>query len=217
MKEEEFVQRMEIVEKELEGVVSPAGARNYRLDHLKRTFRNCRKILELEEIDTRKVDREALLTAAMFHDIGCIHHINSQGKLDKTLKKECEKSHEQLSAEYVMKNVDMEQEKLEKTAAIIGGHHRKDPEHYETMILQDADNLDELGALAVWRSLTYAGNQESDLDSEIEYWKENREKLEKMVSRFNLRKTREIAEKRLKRVKDFMESLEKEKKAEDIR
>lgn len=120
-----------------------------RFKHIQRVFQWCKRIM----VDCPNCNREMLLTAAIFHDVGY-----SYGKKD----------HAKKSAEIFLKYAvehDFDFEFMMRTSEIIALHSDKNlikekssPE--ELVLLLEADLLDEEGALGIVWDLLYKGMNE---------------------------------------------------------
>ncbi|MFB6088266.1 MAG: HD domain-containing protein [Candidatus Aenigmatarchaeota archaeon] len=201
-------------------VIEPGGSKGFRYYHSLRVFRYCKKILKYDEIDNDKIDRDALLISALFHDIGGSKSIeNGIMRANRSQVEDYEENHESRSARFVEENLEGLSDGLkEKVENIVSEHHSEDPDNYETLILQDADNLDELGYLTIFRTFTYIGFKEQTFDEMIDYYMQAEEnnKLEEILKRFNFKSTRKVAEQRISKAKKFMEELMKEHEGGDL-
>lgn len=100
-----------------------------------------------------KADLFVLEVAAVLHDIGRDHEINSKGKL----------CHAKKGAEIaggILKNHGVHADDIEKITHCIGSHRNKTdlkPQSLEAKILFDADKLDAIGAVGIGRVFMFAG------------------------------------------------------------
>jgi len=186
-----------------------AGGINYRYLHGIRTMNACQKILGSPELVNKKVDKTILFVSALFHDIGKILNVETDGTLDGDRSKDLV-SHEETGSRIVgnyLKDI-LSGKNIKKIAKIIKEQKKFNPKHIETKILKDADALDSIGLINVWRMFTYSANKHRSLESTFNYYRQNvhNNKNEKLY--FSL--TKKIANERRKKLKKFMSDLVKE-------
>ena len=114
----------------------------HNLDHVMRVYNLCLVLAKYEE----NVDLEVLVPAALLHDIARVEEIGDKtGKID----------HAVLGSELagdILKNMDYDEEKVEKIKHCILAHRYRtgnEPSTIEAKILFDADKLDAIGAVGV--------------------------------------------------------------------
>lgn len=192
------------------------GGVNYRYYHGLRTMKACKKILNSQELVNTKVNKKALLIAALFHDIGKVSYIEADGTLQGDRSKD-EISHEELGARILPKYLEnvISESDIKQIANIIRNQHDLKSNFIETRILHDADVLDSIGLINVWRMFTYSGKKARSLEETLIYYKE----ISKDIKRnehlyFSVTKT--IAKRRRYRLKGFILDFEKEYKYQDF-
>jgi len=143
--------------------------------------------------------------AALLHDVG------------RSLKKEDEvKNHAEISAElaenFLLKNnFDITIEDVENILHCIRAHsfsNDLEPITLEAKILSDADKLDALGAIGLYRTIGFTISRNRGLDDVIEHL-EN--KILKLKNRLYLDISKEIAESREKLIIKFYNEIKEEK------
>ncbi len=143
--------------------------------------------------------------AALLHDVG------------RSLKKEDEvKNHAEISAElaenFIIKNnFDITIEDVENILHCIRAHsfsNDLEPITLEAKILSDADKLDALGAIGLYRTIGFTISRNRGLDDVIEHL-EN--KILKLKNRLYLDISKEIAESREKLIIKFYNEIKEEK------
>jgi len=143
--------------------------------------------------------------AALLHDVG------------RSLKKEDEvKNHAEISAElaenFLLKNnFDITIEDVENILHCIRAHsfsNDLEPKTLEAKILSDADKLDALGAIGLYRTIGFTISRNRGLDDVIEHL-EN--KILKLKNRLYLDISKEIAESREKLIIKFYNEIKEEK------
>jgi len=152
------------------------------------------------------VDLNILKIAALLHDIGRI-----QEKRD--IKK---RNHAEISAE-LAKNFlypnryNLTQNEIDKITHCIQAHSYSNelvPETLEAKILSDADKLDALGAIGLYRTIGFTILRNGDLDDVIEHL-EN--KILKLKNRLFLDLSKDIASTREKIIIDFYNKIKEQK------
>lgn len=123
-----------------------------KLEHTKRVYVWANRLLEHEE-----ANKEVVLTAAIFHDVGYIYS-----------GKEHPKYSAEICREY-MQNAKYENQFIDKVAGIVANHGNKellnDPNaSKEQILLIEADCLDESGTLSILRDALSEGTK-----SEVSY------------------------------------------------
>ncbi len=176
----------------------------------------CQKLLRYDEIKERvkTIDEQALLISALFHDVGVI--VNK-----KEINSNIHEPHELNGSKVVTKLLSnhLSKETITKISEIILEHHSSNPKHAETLILQDADKLDETGLLNVWRMISYASYTRRTLKDQISYYfNQEQERLRKKITNneFHFQVSKRIAEQRLNKTTSFMNEIRKETTGDDF-
>lgn len=125
-----------------------------KLEHTKRVYIWANRLLESEE-----ADKEVLLTAVIFHDVGYTYSDREHPKYSAEICKE------------YLKNNNYNEEFIEKVTDIIANHGNKEllfsqSTSKEQILLIEADCLDESGALSVLRDALSEGSS-----SDASYYK----------------------------------------------
>lgn len=204
---QDFVDEVRILKSLFENTYEQAGGRGHRFFHSLRVAGIC---LELQQKLLGKSRNEKFLVlAALFHDIGKAPRVEAGGRLDGRLKADMFYGrhniiqvvypllYHHLSSKYPPK-------KLALVSAYISGNGS-----LESQLLQDADNLDEMGLVNIWKMFTYSGlNKVSIIDTVDYYFKEDRPRLiEKIRSEMYFPETKTMGLKRLERVDQFLNDL----------
>ena len=151
-------------------------------------------------------DLNILKIAALLHDIGRI-----QEKED--VKK---RNHAEISAELAKNFLEpnrynLTQNEIDKITHCIQAHSYSNelvPETLEAKILSDADKLDALGAIGLYRTIGFTILRNGDLDDVIEHL-EN--KILKLKNRLFLDISKDIASTREKIIIDFYNKIKEQK------
>ncbi len=144
------------------------------------------------------VDYEVLQLAALLHDIGRVsgveNHVARSAQIARAL----------------LKLVGYPEGRVERVVEAIVSHsysRGQRAESLEAMILSDADKVDALGAIGLVRVFMYSGTLGRDLEGSLDHI---RSKILKLPQLLYTDVARREAEKRVRLVAEFLESLERE-------
>ena len=143
--------------------------------------------------------------AALLHDIGRNHK----------KRKTSNKNHAELSSEMASKflnsyTIELSQEDFKNIIHSIRSHsfsNNSIPKTLEAKILSDADKLDALGAIGLYRTIGFTVKNNGKLDDVINHLEE---KITKLKDRLYLDISKKIAEKRQKIILDFYKEIKDE-------
>ncbi len=142
---------------------------------------------------------DVVVIAALFHDVG--------RPLEDTLGKcHAETSAETASSFLIQNSLN---DMVPEIKEIILSHRyskKIEPTTKEGKILKDADALDALGAIGLYRTISYSVENEYNLERALKHFEEKLFKLPSLM-RFDL--TRKIAEKETEMLRDFVKQAEK--------
>ncbi len=135
-----------------------------RSEHILRVFNWAKKLIENSDFDNN-IDKESVLIAALFHDVGY-----SQAKGEGHATKSAE-----MFIEYA-KNVDFDIKNIEFIEYLINTHSQKDllktDIPLELVVLMEADLLDETGAISiVWDCMMEGSKKEQSFEKTYEHIK----------------------------------------------
>lgn len=167
----------------------PFGTHGF--EHVDRVFDTCLHIGLAE-----RADLDVLLPAALLHDIAREEEGHAQAGAEK--------------AKPILRRYGQPEETIEKIAAAISSHSfsgKRPPETLEAKILSDADKLDALGAVGVYRTAEYSGEHERPIEDFVAHF---HEKLLKLESLLFTDEAKRMARGRTQYMKDFLAQLEKE-------
>jgi uncharacterized protein len=166
--------------------------------HSKRVFRLCM------EIGTRlNADLDVLIIASLMHDIGRRYEdIESE-------------SHAEISADMALdflkcNDFNLSKSEIDNIINCIRAHsysNKIKPMSREAMILSDADKIDALGAIGLYRTIGYTIKMHGGLDKVIEHLEK---KIMHLKDQLFLEESKKIAEKREKIIIDFYHELKEE-------
>jgi uncharacterized protein len=143
--------------------------------------------------------------AALLHDIG------RKSKYKKTYSK----NHAEVSADMAFEFLDscdfkLSQEDFDNIIHCIRSHsfsNNINPQTIEAKILSDADKLDALGAIGLYRIIGFTVKNKGNIDDIIKHLEE---KIIKLKDRLFLDISKEFAEKRQKIILDFYKEIKDE-------
>ena len=213
--EEKYKKIIEIVQEKL-----ICSAHN--LDHVFRVYNLCLLIAKSE----KDVDLEILIPSALLHDIARVEEsADKTGKIDHAVLGS-------VLVEDILKNLDYEEEKIEKIKHCIIAHRFRtgnEPKSIEAKILFDSDKLDIIGATGIARSFMLAGQfgQRLTVNQELnEYIRSNTVengrikdvsqhtpfieyelKFKKIPNKLYTEKAKEIGKERLKFMEEYFNRL----------
>lgn len=183
-----------------ENVWEFGGGYGFRYHHGVRVMKYCQKIAQFSRFKDENLNKDALLIAALFHDIGKIEAVNENGQL--VYGNYGGISHDALGAKiapsYLEKYIK-DKELIDLICLIISEQESKIiPTRIESKIIKDADRLDHYGVLHLWCSITYANYNNKNVEGLKEFWEgeEGKVKYEANFSKFYFPEIRDIAEKR---------------------
>lgn len=148
---------------------------------------------------------DILKISVLLHDIGRIE------EMDDKLKR----NHADISAEKAYKflytqNLNLSPDDIDKIIHCIKAHSFSNnitPETLEAKILSDADKLDALGAIGLYRTIGFTIKNNGNLHDVMKHLEE---KILKLKNNLFLDISRKIADKKQKIILDFYEDIKKE-------
>ena len=168
--------------------------------HVDRVYNLCLKLTK-----DLNVNIKVLKIAALLHDIG-------RNKKDITKEK---KNHAEVSSELADKylssqNFNISEEELKNVIHCIRSHSYSNdlpPRTLEAKILSDADKLDAIGAIGLYRTIGYTVKNEGTIINVIEHLED---KIMKLKDKLFLGISKKIAEKREKIIFEFYKEIKNE-------
>ena len=178
-----------------------SNKRFHSLEHTLRVVNTC--IFLAKELDAYM---DIVTLAAMFHDIG---------RPEESLTGRCHAEIGSEEAAHFLKQEGLNALIADVCKAIETHRFSKgiEPVTLEAKILQDADALDALGAMGLYRTLGFSFENERDLDEAVMHF---HEKLFKLSARMHFPITKKLAMEREKILWDFVDGIDSEKKKTDF-
>jgi uncharacterized protein len=160
-------------------------------EHTERVYRACQVI----GVETG-ADLDILLPAALLHDIARGNENHAMASAEQ--------------AKGVLKPLGMTQDRIEAITVAISAHSFSGgakPQSLEAQILSDADKLDAMGALGVYRAAMYSAEHSRPISDYVAHF---HEKLLTLKDLLHTERARSLAETRHEFMKVYLEQLEKE-------
>ena len=171
----------------------PYGSHGW--DHVERVYDLCWFIAEKEGGDL-----ETLKIASLLHDIA---RDGERGDHAKNSAKE---------AERILRALGIQRTKISKIVDAIKTHRFKGkskPRTLEAKILADADKLDAMGAVGIYRAAAFGAEIQRPIQSTIDHFNE---KLLKLKDMMYTKTARRLAERRHKFMLAYLKQIDKETK-----
>ncbi len=194
----------------------------YLMDRACRVLRHCGGIAQLPEVQRFQVDRECMNIAALFRDAGFARYASEEDRVarmvladltDEDLRDfSCQVVHEKLTE-------ILNPRQLERICSIITESCLRDTTLIEAMILSDARNMDDMGAIGIFndmRRYVVHGRGATEVIQawnrkvEYDYWSA------RLRESFRFEAVKQLARKRLQFAEQFMENLDLENRAGDL-
>ena len=194
----------------------------YLIDRAKRILRHCGSICQLNEVQRFQVDQLCLNIAALFRDTGFARYADQQDKVSRMVLADLtDEDLRDFAAQLVHERLSelLNPRQMERVCSIIIESGKRDTTLIEAMILADARNLDDMGAIGIFNEFRrYVIHGRGVVDAmtswnrklEYDYW------LARLRESFRFDGVRKIAQSRLKIAQQFMEQLDFENKAGDL-
>ncbi|MCL4367100.1 HD domain-containing protein [Patescibacteria group bacterium] len=156
-----------------QGFDEQAGGKNYRLYHQLRVAEAALKILKSGELS--EASEKIVVLASLFHDIGKIAILKENNTNifmydEESMAKQ--KEHEAVGQKVLAELLSglLTTQEITQIQQAIDSNVSDQERTPESKILSDADYLDELGVLNVYRMVTFAQFAHRDIQDTIRYW-----------------------------------------------
>ena len=173
------------------------GGYGYEFHHGLRVMKLSKGIAESEELEKEKVNEKCLLVGALFHDVGrAIDFHNHVGA----------------GVGFVKNSLSdlLDEHELAMVSDIIRQHGKERKETIEARIVSDADHIDHVGTMDVWRMFHYSAFEKRDPTYTIGWFIENKAWLHDHVSKVAFEVSRKEMRKRIETELNFMKEFERE-------
>ena len=202
---------------------SPLGRQDtFLFDHSLRVMRVAERLSRSREVRPWRIDRLAMGAAALFHQAATVRleeeRRTSTAYAAATMSAEDIKAYSAELAGDRLRGL-LPARQLELVQEIVRRAHDPTVRLNEALILADADSLDDIGALGVWRDLRRYVLEGRAVDDAIGAWKTRAQYgywQARVRDVFNLEVSRRLAEARLAAARAFMDQLARERDGADI-
>ncbi|MEA3515238.1 MAG: HD domain-containing protein [Nanoarchaeota archaeon] len=189
------------------------GGYNYRYVH---AVRVCNMAMRYVEENNIEIDSKALALSCLLHDVGKVSFTDGvEINMDLDDIHHCKEGAKK--AKEILIGLGVEDMVLiEHVSDVILNHHSTNHELKIVEILQNSDDLDELGYLNVWRMFNFSSQKKRPPFDTCSYWvKQYPLVKEKVDSNFSIPFFKDLALKRLERCNDFINKFEEELESRD--
>jgi len=202
---------------------SPLGREDtFLFDHSMRVMQVAERLGNCREVHAWRLDRFALAVTALFHQAATVRL--EEERRSSTIYAAALMSAEDVkeySAELAGDRLTgrLPARQLEYVQEIIRHAHDADTDIPEAKLLSDADSLDDMGALGVWRDLRRSIMEGRGIEDAVRTW-QRREQYGYWEARIRealrLETSRRLAASRLGAARAFMAQLGRERDASDL-
>jgi uncharacterized protein len=180
---------LEKLERFVSGIIPPHGT--HGLEHTMRVYRICMALG-----NALGADMSILLPAVLLHDV--------------VRDSEDHAAASSVKARDILRDLDYSEKAIEKISKTIGAHSfsaGRIPESLEAKILSDADKLDAMGALGVYRAAMYSAENGRLLEDYVAHFSEKLLTLKDLIFTDEARR---LAESRHRFLLEFLEQIGEE-------
>ena len=194
----------------------------YLIDRAHRVLRHCGGIARLSDVQRFQVDQECLNIAALFRDAGFARYANQEDRANRMVLADLtDEDLRDFSAQIIQERLFdlLNPRQMERVCSIIIESSNRNTTLIEAMILSDARNLDDMGAVGIFnefrRYVVHGRGATESLLSwkrkiEYDYWSA------RLRESFRFESVRKLAERRLRTAEQFMQNLDIENRAGDL-
>ncbi len=194
----------------------------YLIDRSARVLRHCGSIAQLNEVRCVQIDNECLNVAALFRDAGFARYANQEDKSARMVLADLtDADMRDFSTQVVQEKLTevLNPRQMERVCSIIMESGSRSTRLVEAMILSDARNLEDMGAMGIFnefrRYVVHGRGASEALASwkrkiDYDYW------VARLHESFRFEPIRQLAERRMLVATEFMERLGQENRAADL-
>jgi putative nucleotidyltransferase with HDIG domain len=209
---EKYKKYVDIIKDMFNNTKETAGGANFRFYHSYQVAHTANMLAKMLKLSEREVD--IVTIAGLFHDSGKNNRISKEGYLYSSREEEEKfnlERHENISARIVERDLkdDFNADFIKVVQNIIIDDKQ---DNILTNVLNDADDLSEMGAMNLWKMFSYSAYNNRSIKDTIDYWNNTDylRHLKKMKTRLKLKISKEIAQNRIKLTNKVIIALEKE-------
>jgi HD superfamily phosphodiesterase len=206
-----------LLKRKMIGKEDMAGGMGYRYFHQLRVYNSCKRFLRLRPIRKRIPDENAVLIAALFHDIGRLSYYSDKPKLSDFQMRGHEKESAKLMRKMLARFVDSQT--LDRAARLVERPEiSKSKVSFEEEFLMEVDSLDEVGVLNLWRMFSVSAFNKRTIAGTLAYYNgvEIKKRKGEWLDRFKIPEVRKVALRRFTEMDKAMEELGREQQSKDI-
>lgn len=176
--------------------------KNYRYFHALRVLTLAQKIAQEENLSD-EVNSDLLWVLALFHDIGRNKKLLEEEQIHSDDKTN-DIYNSQLFEKYIYPLID-NKNLVQQLSILVDDFSQKKYENFESRIVKDADDLDEIGILNFWRMGVFAGKHNQDPQEVVNFFYQHdvfdkQKKVDKLFFNFS----KKIAKKRILEMSQIM-------------
>ena len=212
----------EIAEQALAVPTAKGVPDRFLIDRASRIMRHCGGIAQLNEVRRFQIDHFCLNTAVLFRDAGFACYANQEDRTARMVLADLNDADmRDFSTQIVHEKLHglLNPRQMERICSIINESNNRSTCLIEAMILSDARNLDDMGAVGIFnemrRYVVHGYGATEALTSwkrkiDYDYW------TARLRESFRFEGVRKIAQKRLQIAEQFMAQLEIENRSGDL-
>ncbi|MBN1845253.1 MAG: hypothetical protein JW810_06185 [Sedimentisphaerales bacterium] len=194
----------------------------YLIDRAFRILRHCGSIAQLNEVRCFQIDHECLNIAALFRDAGFARYANQEDRMARMVLADLtDADMRDFSAQLVQEKLAdlLNPRQMERVCSIIMESGSRKTRLIEAMVLSDARNLEDMGAVGIFNELRRYVVHGRGVSEALTSW---RRKIDydywsaRLREGFRFDGVRRLAQQRMQIALQFMSALEKENRAGDL-
>jgi len=202
---------------------SPKGTPDrFLIDRANRILRHCAGIARLNEVRCFQLDQECLSVAALFRDAGFARYASETDKTARLVLADLtDHDMRDFSTQIVQEKLAdlLNPRQMERVCSTIIESGVRSTKLIEAMILSDARNLEDMGAVGIFHEMRrYVAHGRGATEAlagwkrklDYDYW------AARLHESFRFDTVRRLAQQRLEVTTHFMEQLERENRAADL-
>jgi hypothetical protein len=176
----------------------------------------------LPELADQRIDRTALVAAALYHESGWAVQIRRQETpRSELLVRPTNDAQRELGASFLEQQAAhlLPEASLRIAVRAIRESGRKATQQAEAQILAEADNLDQIGPQAIWLMMRRQAADARGIDAMLDAWHRQQEYRyweARLRECFRYEATRQLARRRLEAVERLMNDLRRAHRLEDV-
>jgi len=181
--------------------------KNYRYFHPLRVLKMSLFIIGRSGL-VKKINKDVVFVLALFHDLGRNEKLIRENGLINS-KKNFDRNNLFLFKKYINSKLE-NKDTINYLEKVTQDFSLKKYKFWESKIVRDADNLDEIGVLNFWRMANYAGKHKQDIKEIIDYYYgfDRNDKIRK-TKNFFIPFSKKIAKWRMKEMDAIMKKFKK--------